>query len=392
MKKYWIVALAGFVILLGTAAVFSLVAFGSSRANSDNQTNQFISVTIPETVVKSETIAQSSQKEISVVVELVDHVVIPPPVEVAKSTKNNINLLFVGDTMLGRYVATRSQKVKDLAYPFRKMVNGNNNFFGNYDAVTANLEGPVTTKIAAPDKGDVDFIFDPKVAPMLKEIGITAVSQANNHTLDQGRAGADESRKLLTEAGITVFGDQVRDDATSSLAIIEANGQKVALLGFNITDNPINKTDAEAALKSAYEQARYVVVFMHWGAEYQSNPNMTQIELAHWFIDNGVDAVIGSHPHWMQSIEVYNNRPIIYSLGNFVFDQDWSRETNYGLIAGLNLSPDGAEVQLFPIQLIESQPQILEGADRQSRLDRLANISNESLKEQIKRGIIKLNN
>jgi poly-gamma-glutamate synthesis protein (capsule biosynthesis protein) len=388
MKNYWIVALTGFVILLCTVAVFSLVAFGSSRPDSNVQTQQSISITIPETVVKSATIAQSPQKEAPVVAVAIDPVIIDPPVDVLENNKENVSLLFLGDTMLGRYVATRSQRAKDTAYTFRQMVNGENNFFANYDAVIANLEGPVTAKIAAPDKGEVDFAFDPAVAPMLKEVGITAVSQANNHTLDQGRGGADESRKLLTEAGIKVFGDQVRDNAESSLAIIEANGQKVALLGFNITDNPLNYVDAEATLKSAYEQARYVVVYMHWGAEYQSKPNITQIELAHWFIDQGVDAVIGGHPHWMQSVEVYNNRPIIYSLGNFIFDQDWSRETNYGLVVGLSINPEGTEVHLFPIQTIESQPQVLEGADRQSRLDRLANISHESLQDQIKSGLI----
>ncbi|MDF1497219.1 MAG: CapA family protein [Patescibacteria group bacterium] len=390
MKKYWIIILTSFVMLLCSAAVFSLVVFGSPRAQSDMQTDQAISITIPETIVKSETIAQSPQKETPVVVEAIDPVMIDPPIDVIENNQEDVSLLFLGDTMLGRYVETRSQRARDTAYTFRKMVNDENNFFANYDAVIANLEGPVTAKIAAPDKGEVDFAFDPAIAPMLKQIGVTAVSQANNHTLDQGRAGADESRKLLTEAGVKVFGDQVRDDAESSLTVIETNGQKVALLGFNITDNPLNYTDAEASLKSAYEQARYVVVYIHWGAEYQSKPNMTQIGLAHWFIDNGVDAVIGGHPHWMQSVEVYNNRPIIYSLGNFIFDQDWSVETNYGLVAGLSLNPDGTDVHLFPVQIIKSQPQILEGADRQTRLDRLANISHESLKEQIKSGTIKL--
>jgi Bacterial capsule synthesis protein PGA_cap len=303
-----------------------------------------------------------------------------------------VTILFLGDTMLGRFVAERSRRAGSKDYPFLDIKGTNNSFFHGQDIVVANLEGPVTLRRLAPDKGDVDFLFDPAVAPMLKEVGIDAVSQANNHTLDQGRTGANESRELLTEAGLKVFGDQVRDNAESSLTIIEARGQKVALLGFNITDNPLNKEDAEAALKSAYEQALYVVVFMHWGAEYQSNPNMTQIDLAHWFIDNGVDAVVGAHPHWMQSVEVYNGRPIVYSLGNFIFDQDWSRETNYGLIAGLTLKPEGAEVHLFPIQLKESQPHILQGADRQTRLDRLSNISHESLEKQIKEGSIIINN
>jgi AmmeMemoRadiSam system protein B len=308
------------------------------------------------------------------------------PGQIAK--QDTATILFLGDTMLGRFVAERSRRAGSKDYPFLEIQGTDSSFFHGQDIVVANLEGPVTARRAAPDKGDVDFMFDPEVAPMLKQIGIDAVSQANNHTLDQGRAGADESREFLTKAGIKVFGDQVHDDTESSLTVIEVRGQKIALLGFNITDNPLNKDDAEAALKSAYEQARYVVIFMHWGAEYQSKPNMTQIELAHWFIDNGVDAVIGAHPHWMQSVEVYNGRPIVYSLGNFIFDQDWSRETNYGLVAGLVINPEGSKVHLFPIQLKESQPYILEGTDRQARLDRLSNISHESLKDQIKSGVI----
>jgi poly-gamma-glutamate synthesis protein (capsule biosynthesis protein) len=302
--------------------------------------------------------------------------------------QEKVTLLFLGDIMLDRFVAERSRRAGSKEYPFQLIMGSDKKFFYGQDAVIANLEGPVTSRRSAPDKGEVDFMFDPAYASILKKIGITAVSQANNHTLDQGRAGADESRKLLIEAGITVFGDQVKDDTASALAIIETRGHKVALLGFNNTDNPLNKVDAEVAIKSAYEQARYVVVYMHWGNEYQSNPTMAQVELAHWFIDLGVDAVIGGHPHWMQSVEVYKNRPIVYSLGNFIFDQDWSVETNFGLVAGLVLSPDGSDVHLFPIQIKQSQPVILQNQDRQSRLDRLANISHSSLSEQIKSGIL----
>ncbi len=302
--------------------------------------------------------------------------------------QEKVTLLFLGDIMLDRNVFARSKKSGDLAYPFAKIKGKENRFMYGQDAIIANLEGPVTSRRMAPDKGEVDFMFDPAYASILKDIGITAVSQANNHTLDQGRAGADESRKLLTQAGVTVFGDQVKDDVVSSLAIIESRGQKVALLGFNNTDNPLNKADAEFAVKSAYEQARYVIVNIHWGNEYQSNPTMAQVELAHWFVDLGVDAVIGGHAHWMQSVEVYKNRPIIYSLGNFIFDQDWSVETNYGLVTGLVLSPNGSNVYLFPIQINKSQPHLLTGLDRKARLDRLANISDSFLSDQIKSGII----
>lgn len=380
-KHFWIVILTGSVITFSAVAVFASVLFGASNAKTNT-----ISA-ISETVVKTPTISHvTSNASFKPETDSSNKEDVKPEPDI--SIDNDVKILFVGDIMLDRFVAERSRRAGTQKYPFLRIAGSETNFFDQYDLTVANLEGPVTAKRAAPNKGDVDFMFDPAIAPLLKEVGIDAVSQANNHTLDQGRSGADESRKLLAEAGLAVFGDQVIDSADSALTITDIKGTKVALLGFNITDNPLDKTEAEAALKSAYEQARYVIVYMHWGAEYQSTPNMTQIELAHWFIDQGVDAVIGAHPHWMQSVEVYNNRPIIYSLGNFIFDQDWSTETNYGLIAGLNISSDITEVQLFPIQLKASQPYILEGDDRQTRLDRLANISHESLKEQIKTGVI----
>ncbi len=384
MRKYWIFALTGFVMLICVTAVFALT-LTSTQSLADTRVSHSLNVTIPETIVFSETIKKTDTQNAK---QHAKAILPQANIEVSDQPADSVNLLFLGDIMLDRFVAERSRRAGTQKYPFLQIAGPENNFFDNFDTVVANLEGPVTSRRAAPDKGDVDFMFELGIAPMLKEVGIDAVSQANNHTLDQGRAGADESHKLLTEAGLTVFGDQVYDDATSSLAIIETQGTKVALLGFNITDNPLNYQDAEAALKSAYEQARYVIVYMHWGAEYQSTPNMSQIELAHWFIDQGVDAVIGAHPHWMQSIEVYNGRPIVYSLGNFIFDQDWSTETNYGLIASLSITPDVTEVYLHPIQLIKSQPHILEGDARQARLDRLSNISHESLKDQIKSGVI----
>ena len=137
------------------------------------------------------------------------------------------------------------------------------------------------------------------------------------------------------------------DDEASSLAVIESRGQKVALLGFNTTDNPFDRDAASAAIESAKRQAGHTVVFMHWGQEYKAKPDTAQVELAHWFIDQGVDAVIGSHPHWVQSVEEYRGHPIAYSLGNFIFDQDWSEETNLGLVVGLELSGQGGARCIF---------------------------------------------
>ncbi len=307
------------------------------------------------------------------------------PGEIRK--QNNLSILFFGDLMFDRTVRDRMTAAKSLEYPFAKIRGQEDRFFWGQDLVVANLEGPVTAVRRQPDK-EIDFAFDPKIVGVLKKLKIDAVSQANNHSLDQGRAGATESRQLLESGGVAAFGDEVRDDATSSMTILERRGRKIALLGFNTTDNPLDKTEAEKSIEIAKQKAGVVIVFMHWGEEYHDTPSQSQIDLAHWFIDRGVDAVIGSHPHWMQSVEIYKNHPIAYSLGNFIFDQDWSAETRLGLAVGFVLNGEGSAFHLFPVKIVASQPELLTGAERRTRLAKLAEISDPALAQQIKSGVI----
>ena len=306
-------------------------------------------------------------------------------------------VLFLGDIMLDREVRARISRSKAADYPFSTIQGQEGRFFEGQDLVVANLEGPVTKTLRSPEK-TIDFAFDPSVVPLLKNIGIDAVSQATNHTLDQGRAGADDSRALLAKGGIAVFGDQVKDEAAYSMTIMDvrgrsesgerATGKKVALLGFNDSDRPVDREKAGAAIAEAKGKADRVIVMVHWGNEYQAKPNARQSSLAHWFVDEGADAVIGGHPHWMQSVEVYQDRVIAYSLGNFVFDQDWSVETREGLAAGLVLDQDETKLYLYPIHIEKSEPKLLTGDARKARLERLASISDPALREEITGGMI----
>ncbi|MFA6099379.1 MAG: AmmeMemoRadiSam system protein B [Patescibacteria group bacterium] len=303
--------------------------------------------------------------------------------------QQDVTLLFLGDMMFDRNVATRSKTAGSLDYPFKKILGQENRFFRGQDLIVGNLEGPVTDKRLPPNKGNVDFMFDPKILVTFKKVGISAVSQANNHTYDQGGAAAESSRQKISQVGISVFGDQVKDDEAHALTIVESRGRKIALLGFNTTDNPLDKELAAQDIKSARQKADYTIVFMHWGNEYQAKPNKTQTDLAHWLVEQGVDAVMGGHPHWMQSVEIYHGKPIAYSLGNFIFDQDWSTETKLGLVVGLDLSKQGSGLYLYPVRIDKSQPILLTGKERQTRLDYLASVSDKSLSSQIKQGVIK---
>lgn len=299
-----------------------------------------------------------------------------------------VTLLAVGDMMFDRNVAARIKSSGADNYAFKNILGLENRFFRGQDIVVGNLEGPVATKRGAPNKGEVDFMFDPKFVAVLKKVGFDAVSQANNHSNDQGAAAAISSRDLLSKGGLTVFGDQYNVGPDVAYKVIERRGKKIALVGFDATSKKMDREAAGKTLVQARAAADFVVVFPHWGTEYQAKPNKEQIDLAHWFVDNGADAIIGSHPHWMQSVEVYKNRPIAYSLGNFVFDQDWSTETDLGLAVGLVLTEKGSKLHLFPIKIEKSQPKLLTGKERQARLDRLASISDKSLSSQIKNGVL----
>jgi len=308
------------------------------------------------------------------------------------SPQQDATMLFTGDIMLDRNVAARIKKSGTDDYAFQKIRGKENRFFRGQDLVVGNLEGPIASKRQAPNKGEVDFMFDAKFVKVLKAVGFDAVSQANNHASDQGAAAARASAALLTAGGLVPFGDQYGDGPDVAYTIIERRGKKIALVGFDAFTKKLDRQAAGKSLSQARAAADFVVVFVHWGAEYQAKPNKDQVELGRWFVDNGADAVIGSHPHWMQSLGVYKGRPIAYSLGNFVFDQDWSQETDFGLVAGLVLNKRGSELHLFPVKIANSQPALLTGKDRQARLDRLASISDKNLSSQIKQGVLYLTN
>jgi poly-gamma-glutamate synthesis protein (capsule biosynthesis protein) len=292
-------------------------------------------------------------------------------------------VLFVGDIMLERNVAARSQAAHDQAYPFRKLPDG---WFKSFDYSVANLEGVVTDQRRPPNK-TIDFMFDPSVVGLLKQEGIDAVSQANNHSLDQGAIGYADSVRRLREGGLLVFGHQVEDNSIA-MATTTVNGLRLAFLGYNTTDNPLDRVAAAEDIKQARAQADKVIVFMHWGIEYQDHPDPASIELAHWFVDQGVDIVIGGHPHWSRGISSYKGHPILWSLGNFIFDQDFSTETQNGLTVALDLDEVSTTIELMPVSIIQSQPALLEGDAKTNRLNYLAGLSDPDLRDQVRAGKI----
>ncbi len=301
----------------------------------------------------------------------------------SEPASSGIRFLFVGYIMLDRTVATRMKTARTLAYPFAKLPT---DWIASFDYSVANLEGPVTP-IRRPPVKSIDFQFDPAVASMLKTQGFDAFSQANNHGLDQGEQGYQDSTRLLRAAGFVTFGHQVRDGEIA-LATTTIQGKRVAFLGWNTTDNPMDREDAARAIALAKSQSDIVFAFMHWGAEYQDHPLPSVEEAAHWLIDEGVDVVVGGHPHWVQGIYSYKGHPILYSLGNFVFDQDWSLPTRQGLAVGLTINDQSLRIEPYPLNIDLSQPRLTKDKERVQRLEALAAISEPALRASIRTGVV----
>ncbi len=280
-----------------------------------------------------------------------------------------ITLQFFGDIMLDRNVA-KAMGDKGLEYIFDRIKGAENRFFNGVDLFVANLEGPFApTRV--PTTKSIAFRFDPVLAPQLKQYNFDVVSLANNHSLDMGWANVDFTEKLVDSVGIAHFGNQIRDTKEYSLLKnVPGTSEQVGFVGLNTTDHPLDLAAVSTTLGSLKKHTKNIVAFLHWGNEYQSHSNSSQQELAHWLIDNGVTAVIGAHPHVVQEVELYKDKPIFYSLGNFIFDQYFSKETQEGLSVGLTIQAGQVKsIAIFPLHSNNSQPQLMRGKQRENFID-----------------------
>ena len=258
--------------------------------------------------------------------------------------------------MLDRLVRTYMDR-EGLDYPFAKMDPG---YLQANDIFVANLEGPIAKKRIQTSKS-IAFRFDPDVVPLLQKYYFDALSAANNHARDMGQPGLDDTFDLLNPTAIKVFGDPGKIVDRSVAKFVD---QKIAFLGLEEVVYKIDDAAAIAKIKELTAQGYKVIPFLHWGIEYQHKPNKRQQQLAHEFIDAGAFAVIGAHPHVVQTYETYKGHPIFYSLGNAIFDQDFSPDTQEGLSIGMLINPDQIEIYFLPIKIDRSQMRLMTENER----------------------------
>src|SRR6266487_4775180 len=261
------------------------------------------------------------------------------------TTIPTFDMAVAGDIILGRGVNNKMVEYNDYLYPFRKMRDE----LMSADWRVANLECTITDLVAPPaDPYTFTFITARRAVDGLTYAGIQTLSVANNHADNGGVEPFVDMMHTLHEHNITTCGGGNNLTEARQPAIQTVKGTRVALLGYNEIPPggpyadvnspgiaPVDLKTLPQDIAAARKRADLVIPFFHWGVEYTKDPTTTQQRAAHLAIDAGADMVLGSHPHWVQAIESYKGRLIIYCLGNFVFDQDWSHQTLEGCMLHL---------------------------------------------------------
>lgn len=228
-------------------------------------------------------------------------------------------LLFVGDILLSRNVTKEIDQKKES--PWQKIKY----FFQPADYIVGNLEGAVGSSSECAKNRDPNlcFFIEKNRLNLLKEIGFHALSIENNHSEDLGSAGKKASKKQLDNLDIDALTFE------DSPWFIKVNNMTIAMVAYSSIANGQSISSFAPNLKLAQkirlakQLSNVVVVYIHWGNELQDWPSKNQRQFAKWLVSQGADLIVGHHPHVIQAAECIDSKPVIFSLGNHVFDQKY---------------------------------------------------------------------
>jgi len=269
-----------------------------------------------------------------------DHFLIQPKAN-PTPTPMIFSLIVGGDLMFDRHVRTKAEVVGNYDFIFDQKLS---DFLNSADYALANLEGPITMNQSVSQNslpggpGNYTFTFSPEIIQVLKNNNLTLINLGNNHILNFGVQGLRSTRQYLNDVDLIFFGDVGESQEQQRYYFLEHFEQKIALISYNqFVEGGKSKTLADIS-EAKNEGASLILLFSHWGNEYVPGANQVIVDLAHEFIDAGVDLIVGGHPHVIQNKEIYQGKTIYYSLGNFVFDQYFSKETQEGLLLKIDFT------------------------------------------------------
>src|SRR3989344_1281894 len=307
--------------------------------------------------------------------------------KVAPALRREVSIIAFGDIMLDRNVRKLMGEEGGM-YPFSNITE----LFPDNDIIYINLEGPITpfpSKTIDFRNKTLQFTFATTTAPLLKRLGFTLLGLANNHTYNFGKSGFYYTKQFLVENNLDYFGDPLNENELS--IIKEINGMKIGFVGFHEFGSK-EYTKVFDEIKRLDPETDFLIVTPHWGVEYNTSFTNEQQTYARAFIDAGADLVLGAHPHVIEPIEIYKDKVIFYSLGNFIFDQDFSYNTMHGLAVHIALNPERVEYSLLPLALAKAQASLTPQADYEKIIGTLSKtaVASVEIQEGIKTGAFSL--
>lgn len=259
------------------------------------------------------------------------------------------------------------------------MQDGNFSYFDEVRQLTKssdlsilNLEAPIVVNDAVPiDKCGPNLKTTKEVVDSLKYAGFNMVTLANNHIMDYGDSGLQDTIKALKDAGIGQVGVGDNLEAAQIIQYFEKDGERLAIINcceheFSIaTDNtpganPLNPIHQYHSILEAKRNADYVLVIVHGGHEHWQLPSPRMVETYRFFIDAGADAIVNHHQHCYSGFESYNGKPIFYGLGNLCFEYSTKKNLpwNFGYMVTIDFSKKGIKYQIHPYEQCSQEPMV----------------------------------
>lgn len=372
-RKIWI------AIIVFSVTIFFAFWFSINKAGNDNL---LVHEDQKEAIFLDNSLSEKSEKEEYY------------PVKEVKIVEDEMNFLFFGDIMLDRNVGHILEN-KSVTELLSGLKDGDMNYFKDKDIVSANLEGAVTNEGAHYAPVNLyDFAFTIENVKELKNYNFNYFALANNHFLDQGTKGVNETRENLKKEKFYFSGAPDAQISEYSRVDIEINDKDVAMISLSMVYNNFDKEVATELIDLAQDETDYVIVNIHWGNEYEHDFSIYQQNVGRSLIEAGADLIIGHHPHVVQGMEIYQGKPIFYSLGNFIFDQYFSKSTQEGLALEIMVDNEKINISFLPFASSKSAPKFMDAIAKKVFLEDyyLWSDLKDEYKEDVLNGYLEINN
>ena len=300
----------------------------------------------------------------------------------------------VGDIMLGRGVEYWIKQNGGYEIAFGKV----RHLFEQGDVVFGNLESPITSSSKGLYKtGKIVLKAEPESITALTSAGFNLLSLSNNHIMDYYEKGLFDTMESLDQNGIVHAGGGRNIEEARQMAVIEKNGIRIGLLAYTDMAELVFAGDPYLSFAAGPEKSGVVprkyetikediqknrdqvdllAVSLHWGIEESFRVTDEQVDFAHRLIDDGADIILGHHPHQFQGIELYKGKPILYSMGNILFDQNESENMESFIVDMRYKGTELVGLSAVPVRILKkSYVEIQTGSDASEILTRQVELS-----------------